>query len=158
MYRFLKVKYVSLEDSQVATDFIRFNPSFYGRVRYECALIDAPDGKYMIARIVSVFDIVFEDKKLQYALVIPMDAPVRRGTGHRTNTKRCKDLQFKQLRSRNPSNSILVSTAHIVRSAHMVQDWGANQETDQYIVMDYVDPDFFLRMRLSGLGDLLLGG
>lgn len=158
MYRFLKVQYVSLEDSQIATDFIRFYPSFHGRPRYECALVQVADGKFMIARILTVFDVVHNTKKIQYALVLPMDAANRRGAIYRPNNQRCSNLKFKQLRSRELKESMLISTSYIIRGAFMVQDWGARGVDDQFIVMDYVDPDFFLRMRLHSLGEQLLGG
>jgi hypothetical protein len=49
----------------------------------------------------------------------------------------------------------VVALEYIVRGALMVPDWGSTDK-DQYIVMDVVDADFFLRMRLQGLADLLV--
>lgn len=112
----------------------------------------------MIARILTVFDVVHNTKKMQYALILPMDAPIRRGAAYRPNNNRCTDLKFKQLRSRELKDSMLIATSYILRGAYMVPDWGCREHNDQFIVMDYVDPDFFLRMRLTGLGNQLLGG
>lgn len=91
----------------------------------------------------------------QYALIIPFDLRVSRSSQHRVNLNRSVHLRFKLLRSRKAKDSIFVPIESIVRGALMVPDWG-NEDGDQFIVMDAVDADFFLRMRLEGLGDLLV--
>lgn len=64
-------------------------------------------------------------------------------------------LRFTHLRSREPQHSIVVSLEYLVRGALMVPDWGSKRN-GQFIVMDVVDADFFLRMRLEGLGESLV--
>lgn len=148
--------YTSLEDSQTATDFLRVNPNFHGRPRYDCALFNAVGGKYLVGRIVSVLGVMDQEGiERQYALIIPFDLRVSRSSQHRVNRNRAAHLRFKQLRSRKAKDSMVVPVESIVRGVLMVPDWG-HADGDQYIVMDVVDADFFLRMRLEGLGDLLV--
>jgi hypothetical protein len=149
----MKVNYTSLEDSQIATDFIRANPSFYGRPRYDCALFNAEGGQYTIGRIVSIIGVLDnEDIERKYAVVIPFDRPVSRAADERANLNRGAHLRLTHLRSREPEHSIVVALEHIVRGALMVPDWGSKRSS-QYIVMDVVDADFFLRMRTQRLGE-----
>lgn len=113
----------------------------------------------MIARIISVFNISLEtaDKNFSYALVVPMDKVLRRDAESRTNQRRCEELRLKQLQSRDLKDSILVLVASIIRGALVARDWGIpDGYDDQYIIVDGVDADFFLRMRLRGLGDHLV--
>ncbi|TEB31163.1 hypothetical protein FA13DRAFT_1629677, partial [Coprinellus micaceus] len=158
-YKYIKANYISLEDSHIATDFLRVNQDFFNRPCYDCALISVGDDAFMIGRIISVFDILLETegKSFSYKLVIPMDKALRRDAKSRTNQSRCEELRLKQLRSRDLKDSVLVPVASIVRGALVVRDWGIPDGCDdQYIVMDGVDADFFLRMRLQGLGDRLV--
>ncbi|KAF6759067.1 hypothetical protein DFP72DRAFT_844827 [Ephemerocybe angulata] len=132
MFKYMKVEYTSLEDSHTAADFIRVNPNFHNRPRYDCALISTGEGMHMIARVVSVFagmvNVNRNDVQFQYALVIPLDAALRRDAQSRLNQKRCEALKFKQLRSRDPKDAILIRLDSIVRGALMVQDWGIPEQ------------------------------
>jgi hypothetical protein len=155
-YRFAKVDYTSVEDSQLTTDFLRMNPSFHSRERYDCALFNAVDGKYLIGRIISILGLLDNsDTERQYALIIPFDLRLSRSPQERLNHERAAHLRFTTLRSRRAKDSMVVPIESIVRGALMVPDWGSGAQ-DQYIVMDVVDADFFLRMRLQGLGDSLI--
>ncbi|KAJ2932117.1 hypothetical protein H1R20_g4995, partial [Candolleomyces eurysporus] len=155
VYRYLKVDYVSLEDSQLTTDFLRVNPKFHGRVRYDCALIQVDEATFVIGRLVSIFGIRVEDQEMQYALVIPFDVPIPRNSASKVNRDRSTHLRFKQLRSRNAQESVVVPLTSIVRGALTVKDFGSLHD-NQFVIVDVVDPDFFLRMRLKSLGDSLV--
>ncbi|RXW22756.1 hypothetical protein EST38_g3097 [Candolleomyces aberdarensis] len=150
VYRYLKVDYVSLEDSQLTTDFLRVNPNFHKHVRYDCALIQVDEATFVIGRLISVFGIRVEDQEMQYALVIPFDVPIPRNSASKVNRDRSTHLRFKQLRSRNAQDSVIVPLASIVRGALTVKDSGS-LHNDQFVIVDVVDADFFLRMRLNNL-------
>lgn len=139
----------------MATDFLRVNPKFHGHVRYDCALIQVDEASFVIGRLVSVFGIQVEGQEMQYALVIPFDAPIPRNSASKANIDRSTHLRFKQLRSRSAQDSVVVPLASIVRGALAVKDFGSSRD-DQFILVDVVDADFFLRMRLKGLGNSLV--
>ncbi|KIN99482.1 hypothetical protein M404DRAFT_30342 [Pisolithus tinctorius Marx 270] len=78
-YRYLKVNYASVVDWKVAVNHIRCSPSFHGRPRYDCALIQLSETKTAFVRLIFMFTCkiaAFEDV-FQFALVQPLTA----GTG-----------------------------------------------------------------------------
>lgn len=160
MYRYLQVDYISAENGDVETDLLRMNPDFHNNVRYDCVLIQATNTTFTLGRLVAVIGYTPDNHphELQYAVVIPFDVHIsRRGidAGTRENQKRCRHLRFKQVRSRKASDSVIIPVESIVRGALLIEDFGGHY-ADEFILMDVVDADWFLRMRVHGLGDMLV--
>ncbi|KAF6743705.1 hypothetical protein DFP72DRAFT_113420 [Ephemerocybe angulata] len=163
MYQRLTVDYTSVEDSTTVVDILRMNRDFHHRVRYDCALFEIKTGQYIIGRLLTVLGLpaaISQNKRqgeVQYAVVIPFDARVTtdRHPEAILNQKRCSELRMKQIRSRRIQDSVILPVESIVRGALVVQDSGSPFPED-HLVMDVVDPDFFLRMRLQNLGDCLI--
>ncbi|KAI6137977.1 hypothetical protein BKA82DRAFT_4333666 [Pisolithus tinctorius] len=80
-YQYLKVNYASVVDWKVAVNHIRCSPSFHGRPRYDCTLIQLSETKTAFIQLIFMFTCkiaAFEDV-FQFALVQPLTA----GTGVR---------------------------------------------------------------------------
>ncbi|KIK17105.1 hypothetical protein PISMIDRAFT_47765, partial [Pisolithus microcarpus 441] len=54
-YQYLKVKYVSTVDWEVATNYLRCNPNFHGQPRYDCALIQFSETEAAFVRLIFLF-------------------------------------------------------------------------------------------------------
>ncbi|KAJ2934378.1 hypothetical protein H1R20_g2721, partial [Candolleomyces eurysporus] len=118
LYRYVKIDYISREDSKLATDILRMNPSFHEQERYDCALV-AITGGFIIARLVGILGISYANRKFLLALIIPFDEPLT-GTSASIR-KRDKDLRFTRVRSRPQSKSAVVSINAIFIMAHQAQ-------------------------------------
>ncbi|KAG2090404.1 uncharacterized protein F5147DRAFT_748245 [Suillus discolor] len=125
--RFLKVNYESLVDWRQHTDFLRCNPKFFGTPRFDCVFVQTTD-KIIFGRLLFVFECTLEDTALSLALIHPFDAP----TGVRIR----KDKHLSIFRAE------FFSVRSIIRGAFLVPD-GSND----YIVVDTVDTDMFLRVK-----------
>lgn len=127
------------------------NPNFHSRERYDCALISSGGG-FVICRLLGVFEVRHEGDQTELALVLPFDEQVVGLTAH--ERKRDSDLRFTRVRSRKLEDSALIPVESIVRGALVVPDNSSTSGRD-YIVMDVVDADFWLRMRVDKLGTAL---
>ncbi len=91
-----------------------------------------------------IFTCVIAGKSFPLALVHPFDQPV-----DVTNEKLDKDLGFYRVRARKRSESTFMSVYMIIRGALLVEDFGvkATDGFKEYLVVDSVDSDLFLRMK-----------
>ncbi|KAG2117138.1 uncharacterized protein F5147DRAFT_811351, partial [Suillus discolor] len=133
--RFLKVNYESLVDWRQHTDFLRCNPKFFGTPRFDCVFVQTTD-KIIFGRLLFVFECTLEDTALSLALIHPFDAP----TGVRI--RKDKHLSIFRVRARPRAQAEFFSVRSIIRGAFLVPD-GSND----YIVVDTVDTDMFLRVK-----------
>ncbi|KAI5982863.1 hypothetical protein EDD15DRAFT_2179828, partial [Pisolithus albus] len=140
-FRYLKVNYESTVDWKVATDYLRCNPSFHGRERFDCALVWSVDRhqneKLIFVRLHFMFQYTVGTETLPLALVTSLDAP----TGSRGRVADEK-LRLKRLRSRPPSSSEIIPLRSIVRGALLAPDF---KHSGDYFLVNYIDTDMFLR-------------
>jgi hypothetical protein len=136
-YRFLKVNYESIVDFRCATDYLRCNPEFYGKPRYDCIAINTANG-YIFAQLIFMFSCEVDRKKYPIALVQPFDAPIP------NRSRKDKDLGLCRVRERPCAQSEFVLVSTIVRGALLAED---PENVGDWFVVDLVDTDMFLRLK-----------
>ncbi|KIJ58540.1 hypothetical protein HYDPIDRAFT_184182 [Hydnomerulius pinastri MD-312] len=135
-HRFLRVNFESLVDWKEHTDYLRCSPSFYNSPRYDCVIVHSDNGPFF-ARLVLLFTCQVADETYPLALIQPYDMPI----GNRT--RKDKDLGFWCVRAKPRPSSIFISCRSVIRGAMVVPDF---DEPGDYLVVDGVDTDMFLRM------------
>lgn len=130
-------------DWTTSTDYLRCSQNFYNHSRYDFLLVDSTERPFF-AQLIMIFTCVIAGKSFPLALVHPFDQPV-----DATNEKLDKDLGFYRVRARKRSESTFVSVYMIIRGALLVEDFGvkATDGFKEYLVVDSVDSDLFLRMK-----------
>ncbi|KAH6885699.1 hypothetical protein BKA70DRAFT_1236963 [Coprinopsis sp. MPI-PUGE-AT-0042] len=148
VYRYAKVNYASLEDASVATDFLRMNPDFHDRERYDACLIDVGGGQQVCAQMVTIIGLMVAGKEVLLAVLIPYDEKLTEATGSKTRAKIRRDeaFGFIRIRERSRSKPAVVFADSIIRGALLVQDFSETNVKD-FLVVDVVDADMWLRMK-----------
>ncbi|KAF7377675.1 hypothetical protein MSAN_00190400 [Mycena sanguinolenta] len=119
-YQFLKVHFKSLEHWLDDVDYLRCNPCFHNRERYDAALVKTTAADIFV-RLVYVFTCEIGGKVHPFALVQPLDVK----TGIRTNKEKA-----------------LVHS--IIRGALLAPDF---DKRGDYFVVDVVDADMYFRLK-----------
>ncbi|KAI6012112.1 hypothetical protein BKA83DRAFT_4466503 [Pisolithus microcarpus] len=138
-YRYLKVKYVSVVDWEVAMDHLRCSPNFHGRTRYDCALIQLSETKIAFVQLIFFFTckIPALNETFQLALVQPLTA----GIGVR---RLDQDFNLIRVKAISRAASMFIPTKSIIRGALLYPDPSRHGE---FFVVEHVDGDMFLRMK-----------
>ncbi|KAJ7654769.1 hypothetical protein B0H17DRAFT_1163502 [Mycena rosella] len=137
-HKFLKVFYQSLEDWADEADYLRCNPSFHGRPRYDGALVKTPAGEIFV-KLIYMFKIELDNKNTYpLALVQPLDVL----TGRISAKDRA--LKFIRVRERPRQAAEFIFVRTIIRGAVLV---AAGDEDSDHLVMDVVDGDMYLRLK-----------
>ncbi|KAJ7622984.1 hypothetical protein B0H17DRAFT_1164466 [Mycena rosella] len=127
-HKILKVFYQSLEDWADEADYLRCNPSFHGRPRYDGALVKTPAGEIFV--------------KLIYMFKIDLGQPLDVLTGRISAKDRA--LKFIRVRERPRQAAEFIFVRTIIRGAVLV---AAGDEDSDHLVMDVVDGDMYLRLK-----------
>jgi len=138
-YRFLKVKYESTVDWHVKTDYLRCNPCFNGRPRYDFVIIKSQQQACTFARLIFVF--VCHTKKCDYhlALVQPLEKKLR------SNTRSIdRSLSIYGWHPQARDRCSVIPVERIIRRAVLMPD--AKFKGDHFVI-DTLDADMFLRMK-----------
>lgn len=135
--QFLKVFFKSLDNWVDDADYLRCNPSFHNRERYDAALVKTTTG-IVFVRLVYVFTCKIEKQVHPFALVHALDV----GTGQRSGKD--KALGLYRVRERQRKNSEFISVHSIIRGAFLVPDFGVKGD---YLAVDVVDADMFFRLK-----------
>jgi hypothetical protein len=137
-----------MEDSTVATDYIRMNQKFHGRERYDSGLFSVYDDGYIFAQVIGVVGVVVDGTEYLMAIILPFDQSIGGETPaeSRRLSKRDQDLRFHRCRTRRKADSAVVFARTMVRGALLVPDHG-NGYGDEYLAVDVVDADMWLRMK-----------
>jgi len=141
----MRVSYQSMIDWRLTTDLLRANPDFHHRPRYDYVIIQASDTEVMFAQILYIFGVTINNTEEHVALVLPFDE-----TPDRQHCERDEALRFTRVQARHRSKATLVHVESIVRGAVLVKDFEA-EHGDEYIVMDVLDADLWLRMKSVSL-------
>ncbi|KAJ7742454.1 hypothetical protein DFH07DRAFT_750441 [Mycena maculata] len=143
-FQFLKVFYQSLASWEDAADYLRCNPKFFGRPRYDGALVKTANGDIFVKLIylfkISVDDEPDEKKKVYHplALVQPLDAPLG------LLSAKDKALKLIRVRARPKQQSEFIFVRSIIRGAVLAP---AFDRQGDYLVMDVVDADMYFRLK-----------
>jgi hypothetical protein len=137
-YRFIKVKYESMVDWHIKTDYLRCSPEFSGRPRYDFIIADRPQGR-IFAQLVFVFICQVNGRDYHLALVQPLEKHSRPAT-RRVD----KNLSIYRWHIRARNRCEVIPLDHIVRGAVLVAD--TNYKGD-FFVIDTLDEDMFLRVK-----------
>lgn len=92
----------------------------------------------MFAKLVLIFEYRFEEVVEPLALVWPLDAP----SGPRS--RKDKDLGLYRVRAVPRVDCEFIPVQSIIRGAMLVQD---QDIPDEYLVVDVVDADMFMRLK-----------
>jgi hypothetical protein len=137
-YQFIKVQYESMVDWHTKTDYLRCNPKFSGRPRYDFIMVDRPQGR-TFAQLVFVFVCRVNDCDYHLALVQPLEKQSRTNT--RSVDKSLSIFRW-HIRARNRCEVIPLNC--IVRGAVLMAD---PKYKGDYFVVDTLDEDMFLRVK-----------
>ncbi|KAG2137820.1 hypothetical protein BD769DRAFT_1351482 [Suillus cothurnatus] len=138
-HRYLKVNYESTVDWKQVTDHLRCNPQFYGSPRFDHALIQLTAEATAFVRLVFLFRCRIPNiGPMEFALVQPYTARI---SGPR---RMDRPLKLTRVKALPRACSIFVPLSSFIRGAVLVPD---SEHQDEYIVVDHIDSDMFLRMK-----------
>ncbi|TFK17829.1 hypothetical protein FA15DRAFT_733009 [Coprinopsis marcescibilis] len=149
IYRYTKISYTSCKDLSVQTDYLRTNPRFFGHPRYDFALLQHTPQEFWYAQLACVVAIKLDGSGATHLIAIAVPCNENPVTANSfTNRLSDRQLRLTRVRMRRGRNiATAVSVNSIVRGAVLVQD-PACPYKDEYVVMDVLDPDFWLRHRM----------
>jgi len=125
-------------DWYTKTDYLRCNPLFSGRPRYDFVFIDSERGR-RFARLVFVFVCHVNGCDYNLALVQGLDKSTRTTT--RSGDKNLSIYRW-HLRSRDRCE--VIPLEDIVHGAVLIAD---TKYSGDYFVLDTLDADMFMRMK-----------
>lgn len=129
------ITYSSVEDFREARDILRSNADWYGKPRYDCALLDGTE-RLNFARLQLLFRCKFDNGK-----VIDLAAVTRFSPSQwkpRTVWRGCRVLDEK--------NSLeIINATDIIRGALLCPAFGAPASKNAHYLVDCIDGDMFLR-------------
>jgi len=136
----VKINYASVVDWYWRADILRTNPNFHNRPRFDFALVQINGNQCIFIQLIFLFSVEFNGRTLGLALVLPLDVP-------RSLTNRPRDvrLQLTRVQTRCRSSSVVINTKLIVRGALLTRD--LMSENGEYLVIDSIDEDFWLRLK-----------
>lgn len=136
-------------DWRMTSDYLRCNPDFHNHPRYDCVLLQKTFAISnsiidctMFGRLLRLFSADVAGTTYSLALVRPLNYIKQR---QRDNLqRRDKELEFVRVKEEPLSRSIVCSIHSIIRGVVAVHD---SRRHDEYIIMDTLDADLFLRLR-----------
>ncbi|KAK1215605.1 hypothetical protein PQX77_021784 [Marasmius sp. AFHP31] len=137
-FQYLKVNYESYETWKLTTDYLRCNPSFHNRPRYDFVLFSAGSvSEPTFAQLKHLFICEVGGEKYALAYVQPYKVIT---VGRRPQS----DRDFGILRIQREQANEFVWLHSIVRGALVV---ASADEEDECLVVDTIDYDMFLRVK-----------
>lgn len=123
-------------------DYLRCSPMFQNRARYDCVLVNSLNGNFL-AQLMFMFTVEIGKNAYPFALIHPFNA--QRGFFDNTSAdENDEELGLHRLHSKPRSSSEFISIRSIICVAVLVPDFVT---AGDYIVMDTLDTDMFLRMK-----------
>jgi len=124
-------------DWRIKTDYLRCNPNFNKRPRYDFVVANLPQGR-VFAQLVFVFVCRVNRRDHRLALVQPL------GKASRVSTKSVdKGLSIYRWKIRARDRCEVIPIDSIVRGAVLVEDMKFKGD---YFVIDTLDEDMFVRV------------
>ncbi|KAF5371230.1 hypothetical protein D9758_004318 [Tetrapyrgos nigripes] len=136
-YQYLKTYFQSLETWRPEVNWLRCNPSFYGKPRFDFVLFHATEDEFVFAQLLYLFTCRVGDGAYPVALVQPYKV---------VRNRNASDRRLGLLRIRKEASTEFIPIQSIVRGilAPAVDD--SSGSADRF-VMDVLDGDLFLRMK-----------
>ncbi|KAF9491818.1 hypothetical protein BDN71DRAFT_1578516 [Pleurotus eryngii] len=146
-FRYLKVNYESCVTWTTATDHLRCSPRFHGRPRYDHVIIKTeeplgPFTPFLIGKIVFMFRCTIQEKNYHLALIDPLDTLI--GPRHIIDV----ELGLIRLRTKTYRTGKFIFVESIVCGAVVIAAFDAPGD---YLLVDTLDDDMFLRYKQAGL-------
>jgi hypothetical protein len=136
---YLKVNYESMVDWKQVTDHLQCNPQFYGSPRFDHALIQLTAEATAFVWLVFLFRCRIPNiGPMEFALIQPYTARI---SGPR---RMDRPLKLTRVKALPRACSIFVPLSSFIRGTVLVPD---SEHQDEYIVVDHIDSDMFLRMK-----------
>ena len=134
----MKVRYESTVDWRERIDYLRCNPSFNKKPRYDYIIVDTIRGP-IFAQLVLVFNYKVDGGDYPIALIHPFDAAL-------SGPRRQKDADFGlfHVHAKPRTSCEFIFVRSIVRGALLVEDF---ERSGDLLVIDTVDTDMFLRLK-----------
>lgn len=130
--------YESAVTWETDSDLLRCNPKFHGQPRYDYVIFNDSGGP-AFAQLIYLFVCKAAGQEIPLALVQGM----ARGVGGRPRIVD-KELGLHRVRMVERKHSRFIPLRSVIRGALLCQD---PRNRDEYIVVDTVDTDMFLRIR-----------
>lgn len=127
--------------------FIRANPNFHNRPRYDYALVKVGEdnSECIIVHVLYIFRIRVKGEEHHMALVLPFDVPRQI-----SNRNRDTELRLERIHPRlNRANSIIIDTNTIIRGVLLAEDRSSDRR-EQHVV-SFTDQDIWMRMKTMRL-------
>lgn len=127
-------------DWRQATDHLRCNPKFHGKPRYDSFLFQISSDEFAFGRLIFMFTCNIPSfGTYDFALIRPFTANV-------SPARRSFDESFRIMRvkARPRTASMFIPIRSIIRGALLYPD---PKHTDEYLVVDHIDGDMFLRIK-----------
>ena len=137
-YQLVKVEYESVVDWRVKMDYLRCNPKFHGRPRYDFVIANLPRG-CIFAQLAFVFVCRVNEHDYHLAIIQPLEKVTRPST--KDVDKKLSIYRWK-IRARDRCEVIPLDC--IVRGAVLVGD---TKFRGDYFIIDTLDDDMFLRVK-----------
>ncbi|KAI6146925.1 hypothetical protein BKA82DRAFT_35708 [Pisolithus tinctorius] len=135
-HAYLKVNYKSRMDWWQATDYLRCNPSFHSKPRYDTVLFQLSHSEIAFACLVFMFSCNIPDfGTYQFALVRPYTANINAARSSFNNA-----FRLTRVKARPHTASIFIPIRSIVRGALLYPD---PRYKDKYFVVEHIDGDMF---------------
>jgi hypothetical protein len=135
-YQYLEVNYESMVDWRLTTDRLRCNKSFHGSERYDHVIVQLEHG-YFFARLLHLFEVTMGTQSHALAYIESYCRP----SGSMQRKDKALGLYRLQLKSKRYE---IISLESVVRGALLVPD---SDNPEEYLVVDTIDGDMFLRMK-----------
>jgi hypothetical protein len=137
----LKVFYQSLETEETEENLLRCAPQFYGRPRYDTAMVNTAEGT-VFGRLIYLFSLRAkkEDKGVAIALMCPYDGSVAQALRKKDAT-----MGFHRVRPGRHPRLEFFFARQIIRGALLVH---AGDVPTDFLVFDVLDGDMFLRTQV----------
>jgi len=123
------------------TDLLRCNPKFWNRPRYDFVIVDHPSRGEVFAQLVFLFTYKVGTSVHPLALVQALDRHPRDGLIKRIDKK----LSIYRWNIRSRKRCEIIPVGWIVHGAVLISD---PKYTGDHFVVDTLDADMFLRVRL----------
>ncbi|KAL1762610.1 hypothetical protein FB107DRAFT_267837 [Schizophyllum commune] len=144
-YKYLEVKYSSEVDWTITADYLRCNPDFHDKPRFDFVLLQTGSNEgdssagIVVAQVLYIFGCKIDGVEHPLMITLPLDAP----TG--TALRKDRDLGFirRRMRQRRAQSKVEIFSPHsIIRGAVVTKDFAKD---DDYLLVNSADHDLLLR-------------
>ncbi|KAF8435941.1 hypothetical protein L210DRAFT_3505938 [Boletus edulis BED1] len=135
-----EVHYGSTVNWRETMDYLRCNPLFYGKARYDCALVQFTTTTVAFVHFILIFSCHIPELKgsFEFALMQPFMKKIG------VSCQLDRDLNLIHVKAAPWSSPIFIPLASIVRGAVLAPD---PENADKFVALSYLDDDMFLCLK-----------